>query len=89
MQRPVDNSRAELAPSTVRRMYSAPRAMFNYAEAAELIPRSPCRHVRLPPAELVERPALDVDQLSAVAAGLRDHSAMVWISPVAPVPPRA
>ncbi len=74
VQRLVDNWRAELAPSTVRRMHSALRAMFKSAEAAELIPRSPCRHVRVPSADLVERPALDADQLSAVAAGLGDHS---------------
>ncbi len=79
VQRLVDNLPAELAPSTVRRMYSALRAMFKSAEAAELIPRSPCRHVRLPSAELVERPALDADQLSSVAAGLGDHGTMVWL----------
>jgi hypothetical protein len=39
-------------------MYSALRAIFNYAEAAELIPRSPCRHIGLPSAALFERPAL-------------------------------
>ncbi len=79
VQRLVDNWRAELAPSTVRRMFSALRAMFNYAEAAELIPRSPCRHIRLPSAELVERLALDAHQLSSVADGLADHGAMVWL----------
>ena len=79
VQRLVDIWRAELAPSTVRRMYSAVRAMFNYAEAAELIARSPCRHIRLPAAELVDRPALEVDQLAAVADGLGDHGPMVWL----------
>ena len=82
VQRLVDIWRAELAPSTVRRMYSALRAMFNYAEAAELIARSPCRHIRLPAAELVDRPALDVDQLTAVADGLGDHGPMVWLGAV-------
>jgi site-specific recombinase XerD len=60
IQRLFDIWRAELASSTVRRVYSAVRAMFNYAESAELIARSPCRHVRLPAAELVDRPALEV-----------------------------
>ena len=82
VQRLVDNWRAELAPSTVRRMFSALRAMFNYAEAAEFIARSPCRHIRLPSAELVERPALNADPLSAVAGGLGDHGAMVWLGAV-------
>ena len=82
VQRLVDMWRAELAPSTVRRMYSAVRAMFNYAEAAELIARSRCRHIRLPTAELVDRPALEVDQLAAVADGLGDHSPMVWLGAV-------
>ena len=82
VQRLVDIWRAELAPSTVRRMYSAVRAMFNYAEAAELIARSPCRHIRLPAAELVDRPALEVEQLAAVADGLGGHGPMVWLGAV-------
>jgi hypothetical protein len=41
IQRLVDIWRAELASSTVRRMYSAVRAMFNYAESAELIAPEP------------------------------------------------
>jgi integrase len=82
VQRLVDHWRAELAPSTVRRMYSALRAMFNYAEASEMIPRSPSRHIRVPAAELVDRPALDVDELTAVADGLGDHGPMVWLGAV-------
>lgn len=82
VQRLVDSWRVELAPSTVRRMYSAVRAMFNYAEGAELISRSPCRHIRLPSADLVERPALDADQLSAVADALGEHRIMVWLGAV-------
>lgn len=78
----VDTWRTRLAPSTVRRMYSCLRALFNYAEAAEVIGRSPCRHIRLPAAELVDRPTLDASQLSAVASGLGDHAAMVWLGAV-------
>jgi integrase len=63
-------------------MYSTLRALFNYAEAAEVIARSPCRHIRLPAAELVDRPTLDASQLAAVASGLRDHAAMVWLGAV-------
>jgi hypothetical protein len=40
IQRLVDIWRAELAFSTVRRMYSGVRAMFNYAESAELLRRA-------------------------------------------------
>lgn len=82
VQRLVDIWRAEHAPSTVRRMYSAVRAMFNYAEAAEIIARSPCRHIRLPAAELVDRPTLEVDQLATVAHGLGEHGPMVWLGAV-------
>jgi hypothetical protein len=65
----VDAWRSRLAASTVRRMYSTVRALFNYAEAAEVIGRSPCLHIRLPAAELVDRPSLDASQLAAVASG--------------------
>ena len=82
VQRLVDLWRTRFAPSTVRRMYSTLRAMFNYAESAELIVRSPCRDIRLPAAELVDRPALDADQLGAVADGLGDHATMLWLGAV-------
>src|SRR4030081_779252 len=39
IQRLVDTWRTSYAPSTVQRMYSTVRALFSYAEAAELIDR--------------------------------------------------
>jgi integrase len=56
--------------------------MFNYAEAAEMIGLSPCRHIRLPAVELVHRPALTIEELSAVAENLGEHGLMVWLGAV-------
>jgi len=47
-----------------------------------VVGRSPCRRIRLPAAEVVDRPALDASQLAAVATGLGDHAAMVWLGAV-------
>jgi integrase len=82
VQRLVDTWKADRAPSTVKRMYSALRAMFNYAVAAEMIVRTPCRNIRVPAAELVDRPVLDADQLQVVADALGDHGPMVWLGAV-------
>lgn len=40
-----------MAPRTVRRVYGALRACFNYAVESELLSRTPCRGIRLPAVE--------------------------------------
>jgi integrase len=79
----VDTWKTTHAASTVQRMYSTVRAVFNYAEAAEVIGRSPCRHIRLPQVGLVERPTLNADHLERLADELGpDQAAMMWIAAV-------
>jgi integrase len=63
-------------------MFSVVRALFNYAESAEVIGRTPCRSIRLPAVSLVDRPHLDADQLEAVARELGDLGPMVWVGAV-------
>jgi hypothetical protein len=59
-------------------MYSALRAIFSYAESSDPIGRTPCRDVRLPQVELVERRGLDADQLAGLAGALGpDQAAMM------------
>lgn len=83
VQRLVDAWRVDHAPSTVRRMFSAVRAAFSYAESAELIVKSPCHGIKLPPVGLVDRPMLAGDQLAAVADELGEqHGLMVWLGTV-------
>ncbi len=66
------------APNTVGRMYGTLRAVLAYAEDAELIARNPCRRIRLPKADLIDRPQLDAEQLSDLADQLeRDQATMM------------
>jgi len=55
----VDNKQA---PSTVARQYSCLRAAFAWAEASDIIARTPCRSIRTPRVELVDRPVLTAGQ---------------------------
>ncbi|HLI00659.1 MAG TPA: tyrosine-type recombinase/integrase [Acidimicrobiales bacterium] len=70
------------AASTVARRYSCLRALLSFAEADELIARSPCRGVKLPTVRLVDRPTLNAGQLEAVAAALGEHAPMMWLGAV-------
>lgn len=79
----VDSWAASGAPSTVGRQYSCLRAIFAYAEADEKITRTPCRGIRLPQVQLVDRPELDADQLSELADALGTEQApMMWLGAI-------
>ena len=55
--------------------------MFAYAEAAELIGRSPCRHIRLPAIPGLHRPKLTIDGLARLADELGpDQAAMMHMA---------
>jgi integrase len=71
------------AASSVGRMYSATRALFAFAESDELIGRTPCRDIKLPKADLVARPQLTSEQLSALAGALGvDMDTFMWLGVV-------
>lgn len=77
------NSWAGHAPSTVGRMFSVARAVLCYAEASDLITRAPCRDIRLPQVDLVERPSLGPDELAELAGALGpDQAVMMWLGAV-------
>jgi integrase len=83
IQQLVDTWRITYSTATVVRMYSTVHAVFSYAEAAELIVRSPCHHIRLPMVPLVERPTLAVDELERLADALGPYYApMMWVAVV-------
>lgn len=72
-----------LAASTVARQYSALRAMFSYAENADLIVKSPCRSIQLPQVRPPARPHLDRRQLQRLAKALgSEHAPMMWLAAV-------
>jgi integrase len=57
--------------------------LFSYAEAAELIDRSPCRRVRLPQAPRLKRPSISPDDLDRLAHELGpDYAPMMWLAVV-------
>ena len=55
---------------TVHRHYATLRSVFSYAEASEMILRSPCRGIRLPKIHQVKRPTLDPGQLERLSEEL-------------------
>jgi integrase len=78
----VDSWKTTQAPSTVGRQYSCLRAVFGYAEAAELLTKpSPCgRWIRLPSVQLVERPTLKASDFEKLAKALGpDDAPMMWL----------
>jgi len=78
----VDSWTTTQAPSTVGRQYSCLRAVFGYAEAAELMTKpSPCgRWIRLPSVQLVERPELTAKDFEKLAKVLGpDEAPMMWL----------
>lgn len=67
------------APATTTRMYAVLRALFNYAEDSELIPRSPCRRIRLPQATPRTAEILDADGLARLAEAVGVNGVMVYL----------
>ncbi len=83
LQRLVNAWARDYAASSVGRMFSVLRALLSWAEASELIVRSPARGVKVPRASLVERPHLAAGELEAIAAALGDdYGPMVWLGAV-------
>jgi integrase len=83
LQKLVNAWSTSYAPSTVGRHYSCMRAMFSYAEAAEIIVRSPCRNIRLPHVDLVDRPVVSPAVLEQLADTLGPNTApMMWLGAV-------
>ena len=70
------------APRTVRRQYGVLRAVANAAVANDLIVRSPCRAIKLPPIEPVDRRLPSVDELARLAVALGDDAPIMWLDAV-------
>jgi integrase len=79
----VDAWKDDLAASTIGRQYSCLRALMGWAEASELITRTPCRDIRLPRVRLVDRPVLTAQQLTTLGKALGpDQAPMMWLGAV-------
>ena len=66
----VDSWVGNYSTFTVHRHYVTLRSVFSYAEASEMILRSPCRGIRLPKIHQVKRPTLDPGQLERLSEEL-------------------
>jgi len=83
VQRLVDRWAIDHAPSTAIRHYAVLRAIFSYGVDTERLLRSPCRRIRLPRGQLVERPVLSADELERLAGELGfDQATMMWVGAV-------
>jgi hypothetical protein len=70
----------QYAPSTVARMYSCLRAIFSYAEANELIVRTPCRNIRLPQADPRVAQIFEGDDLHRLSEAMGPDGPMVYLA---------
>ena len=72
-----------MAPRSARRVYGTLTAVLNHAVLHDLIARSPCRGIKLPAVEPVERPVLAPDQLMGLAEALGpEYEAMAYLGAV-------
>jgi integrase len=73
----------EAAPRTVRRQFDVLRAVFAYAVANEMLPRTPCGRAKLPAAEIRRRVVLAPEDIAAIADAMREeYRGMVWVGAV-------
>jgi len=70
------------APRTIRRQYGVLRAVCNAAVANDLILRSPCRAIKLPNVEPLDRHLPSADDLAGLASALGDDAAIMWVGAV-------
>jgi integrase len=79
----VDEMAATLKPSSVRTHYGVLRAAMNAAVEADMIGRSPCRGIKLPP-ERPEQPRfLAMDELHRLAGEIPvEHRPMIYVAGV-------
>ena len=66
----VDTWASTYSANTTQRHYATLRSIFSFAEASEIILRSPCRGIRLPKIRQTERPVLTTAELLSLADAL-------------------
>ena len=79
----VNHLSLRLAPRTVRRAYGVLRSLCAYAEMTDRIGRSPCRNVKLPPVQPLERSMPMPDDLARIVEAMDDRNRpMVYLGAV-------
>lgn len=83
IQRWVNDWSQTLAPRSVRRVYQTVAAVLNAAVLDDRIARSPCRGIRLPAVEPIDRPVLTPEQLADLVGALGpEFEAMAYLGAV-------
>ncbi len=83
IQRCVNAWAQSLAPRSVRRVYQTLAAVLNAAVLDDRIARTPCRGIRLPGVNPVDRPVLTADELGALGEALGPkYEVMVYVGAV-------
>lgn len=80
VQQLVNDWATHAAASTVVRQYACLRALFSYAEECELIPRSPCRNIRVPEAHPRDSLILDDAQIAKLGDALGRYRPMLYLA---------
>jgi len=79
----IDTMSEKLSPTTVRTDYGVLRAIFAAAVEAELIRRSPCRGVKLPPERRAQPRFLSLAEIHRLADAIGDdHRALVYVAAI-------
>lgn len=83
VQRCVTEWSTSLAPRSVRRIYQTLAAILNASVLDDRIGRSPCRGIRLPAIDPVDRPVLSSEDLAALSEALGPpYGTMVYLGAV-------
>ena len=80
VQQLVNDWSSRFSPATVVRHYACLRAVFFYAETSELIPRSPCRNIRLPEVHPRSSQILDAEAIQRLAEALGPSAPMLYLA---------
>ena len=82
IQRLVNTWTAVSPPASVVRQYASLRSIFNHAVNMDLILRSPCRGIRLPPVEPRESTLVTAADIQSLAAAMPGLEAMPYLGGV-------
>jgi integrase len=79
VQQLVNGWAASHAPPSTVRIYAVLREVMSFAEDSELITRSPCRRIRVPPLTPRLAEILDAEALARLAAAMGSPGPMVYL----------
>jgi integrase len=82
LQKMVNSWAVTGSPASVSRQYATVRAIFNHAVTTDMLRRSPCRGVNLPPVEPRESPLVTAQDLEYMALHLPGYEPFPYLGGV-------